>query len=111
MFPLRFSTPFLFFKDFIYLFIRDTQREAETQAEGEGRSRPHAGSPMWDSIPGPQDHDLSQKQMLHHRATLASQNNVFFLKRFYLFMHERHREKERKTETQAEGEADSMQGA
>ena len=29
---------FFFFKDFIYLFMRDTQREAETQAEGEGGS-------------------------------------------------------------------------
>ena len=28
----------LFFKDFIYLFLRDTQREAETQAEGEAGS-------------------------------------------------------------------------
>ena len=25
----------LFFKDFIYLFMTDTEREAETQAEGE----------------------------------------------------------------------------
>ena len=39
-----------FFKDFIYLFMRDTQREGQRQAEGE------AGSPTWDSIPGPQDH-------------------------------------------------------
>ena len=30
-------------------------------------------------------------------------------KRFYLFIHERHREKE--AETQAEGEVDSTQGA
>ena len=30
---------FFFFLDFIYLFMRDTEREAETQAEGE------AGSP------------------------------------------------------------------
>ena len=31
-------------KDFIYLFMRDTQREAETQAEGEAGSlqEPHA---------------------------------------------------------------------
>ena len=32
---------FLFFllkKDFIYLFVRDTEREAETQAEGEAGS-------------------------------------------------------------------------
>ena len=27
-----------FFEDFIYLFMRDTQREAETQAEGEAVS-------------------------------------------------------------------------
>ena len=32
-----------------------------------------------------------------------------FFKRFYLFIHERHRERE--AETQAEGEAGSMQGA
>ena len=28
----------LFFKDFIYLFMRDTERKAETQAEGEAGS-------------------------------------------------------------------------
>ena len=45
--------------------MRDTEieREAKTQAEGE------AGSPwgvlMQDSIPGLQDHDLSQRQMLN----------------------------------------------
>ena len=35
---------FFFFKDFIYLFMRDTDR---------GRSRFHAGSPMWDLILDP----------------------------------------------------------
>ena len=34
MFILR----FLFLKDFTYLFMRDTEREAETQAEGEAGS-------------------------------------------------------------------------
>ena len=29
---------FIFFKDFIYLFMRDTERDAETQAEGEAGS-------------------------------------------------------------------------
>ena len=29
---------FFFFKDFIYLFMRDTERETETQAEGEAGS-------------------------------------------------------------------------
>ena len=33
-----FFLSFFFFKDFIYLFMRDTQREAETQAEGEAGS-------------------------------------------------------------------------
>ena len=32
------STLTCLFKDFIYLFMRDTQREAETQAEGEAGS-------------------------------------------------------------------------
>ena len=44
--------------------MRDTQREAETQAEEEAGFL--WGSPMWDSIPGPQDDDLSQNQTLNH---------------------------------------------
>ena len=41
-------------------------------------------SPMWDSIPGPWDHDLSQRQTLNHRAAQASlhvflNGNSFFL--------------------------------
>ena len=38
---------------------REREREAETQAEAE--SRLHAGSLMWDSIPGLQDHTLGQR--------------------------------------------------
>ncbi|CAD7673582.1 unnamed protein product [Nyctereutes procyonoides] len=34
------------FLNFIYLFMRDTQREAGTQAEGRRRSRLPAGSPI-----------------------------------------------------------------
>ena len=47
---------FFFFKDFIYLFMRDTEKEAETQAEGgagsmQGARRgTHPGSPG--SCPG-----------------------------------------------------------
>ena len=33
---------FIFFKDFMYLFMRDTGREAETQAEGEAGSMQEA---------------------------------------------------------------------
>ena len=46
-----------------YLFImRDKERGRDT---GRGRSRLHAGSPMWNSIPGPQDHVLGPRQMLN----------------------------------------------
>ena len=54
----------LFFKRF-YLFMKDTERERERKRErergrdtGRARSRLHAGSLMWDSIPGLQDHTL-----------------------------------------------------
>ena len=46
-----------FFFNFIYLFMRDTDRERGRDT-GRGRSRLHAGSPMWDLIPGLQDHTL-----------------------------------------------------
>ena len=45
---------------------RHTHRQ---QADaGRGRSRLPAGSRIWDSIPGPQDHYLSQRQTLNHWA-------------------------------------------
>ena len=49
---------FFFFKDFIYLFV--THRQGERGRDiGRGRSRLHAGSLIWDSIPGLQNHALS----------------------------------------------------
>ena len=42
-----------------YLFRRDIQRGRDTDR---GRSRLHAGSPMWDSIPGLQDHTPGCRQ-------------------------------------------------
>ena len=42
--------------------MRDTEREAETQAEGEADS--NAGSPTRDLIPGLQDQALSQRRRL-----------------------------------------------
>ena len=60
-----------FKKYFIYLFMKDRETERETDRErergrdtGRGRSRLHAGSLTWDSIPGLQDHDLSQRETL-----------------------------------------------
>ena len=57
----------IFFQYFMYLFMIDTEREAETQAEGK------AGSLMQDLIPEPQDHALNQSRMLNHCVTQASQ--------------------------------------
>ena len=47
---------YIFFKDFIYLFMRDTERGRDI---GRGRSRLLTGILMWDSIPGSQDHALN----------------------------------------------------
>ena len=44
--------------------MRNTEKEAETLAEREADSL--QGSPMQNSIPGPQDHALSRRQMLSH---------------------------------------------
>ena len=62
---------FFFFLDFIYLFMRDSER-------GRGRSRLHAGSPMRDLIPGLQDHALSQRQTLNHWATQVPLTDLIF---------------------------------
>ena len=42
----------------------DIERERGRDTGG-GRNRLHAGSPTWDSIPGPQDHALGQRQALN----------------------------------------------
>ena len=61
------------FKDFIYLFMRDTHTERERDRNtGRGRSRLPAGSPMWDSIPGPWGHALGRRQMFNCWATQVS---------------------------------------
>ena len=49
--------------------MRDIERGRDT---GRGRSRLHAGSPMWDSIRGLKDHTLGQRQVLNRWATQVS---------------------------------------
>ena len=53
--------------------MRDTHTE-----RGRERSRLLAEIPMQNSIPGPQDHYLSQRQMLNHWATQAPQISTFW---------------------------------
>ena len=47
------------------MIVTHTERERGRDT-GRGRSRLHAGSVMWDSIPGPWDHALSRRQTLNH---------------------------------------------
>ena len=79
----HFSFPFLFssFQNFIHLLERVRKQERARAEEGntEERQVPSwAGSPKWYLIPGPQDHDLSQRQMLNW-ATQAPHGSLFFL--------------------------------
>ena len=54
----------IFFKDFIYLTQR-AQKQGEQQREREKQIPHRAGNLMSGSIPGPRDHDLSQRQMFN----------------------------------------------
>ena len=64
-----------FFEDFIYPFMRDTQRSRDI---GRGRSRFPAGSLTKDSIP-----ELSQMQMLNQWATQAPKLGRFLFILFF----------------------------
>ena len=48
-----------------YLFIHEKHRERGRDT-GRGRSRLHAGSPIWGLILGLQDHALGPRQVLNH---------------------------------------------
>ena len=68
-------TNLIYFFKILFIYSWQTHRKRQRHR---GRSRLHAGSPMWDSIPGPQDHALSQRQMLNHWATQAPPNPTTF---------------------------------
>ena len=53
--PNRASLVCLF--NILFIHVRHTERDG-----GRERSRRHAGSPTWDSIPGPQDDALGQRR-------------------------------------------------
>ena len=58
---VHFSTFFLI----LFIYLKGEHEWEEGQKE-KGKQTPRwAGRPTWGSIPGPQDHDLSQRQMLN----------------------------------------------
>ena len=57
---------FLFFKDFIYLFMRHTEQEAETQAEGEAGSLREPDVGLDPGTPGSQPQPKADAQPLSH---------------------------------------------
>ena len=75
----------IFFWDlFIYSWEIQKEKGGDT---GRGRSRLHAGSPMWDSIPWLQDHALSQRQILKLWATRVSHTiSKFLIDIFFVFV-------------------------
>ena len=90
--PESHDLKYFFLKIFIYLFMRDTERERGRDT-GRGRSRLHAGSLMWDSNPGLQDHALGQRQVPNRWATRDPHLLLFLrllfellvIDRFFLF--------------------------
>lgn len=77
---------FFFLKDFIYLWKRVQAHENEHKS-GEGlreMQTPHwAGSLMWDSIPGPWNHDLNWRRMPNRMSHPGTQNS--FLSVYYIW--------------------------
>ena len=83
------SSSSFFFYFLKILFIWERERE---QRERENQTPHWVGSLTWDSIPGPWDHDLSQRQtfnQLNHLGTPGIPIFNFFKKRFYLFIRQR----------------------
>ena len=66
----HFIFSFPFFKKILFIHETHTMRGRDI---GRGKNRLPLGSLMPDSIPGPWDHNLSQRQMLNHWAAQASQ--------------------------------------
>ena len=64
---------FLFVPFFKILFIYSWETQRERQRHKQREKQAPCGEPVWDSIPGPQGHALSQRQMLNHWATQVSQ--------------------------------------
>ena len=70
---LKVSQGQLFFFLRFYLFIHERHRDRQKEKQAFLR-----GGLMWDSIPGPQDHALNQRQTLNRWATQAPGRSAYF---------------------------------
>ena len=66
-----------FLKDYLFIWERESEQEGEhkqgeLQRQREKQAPWSAESPMQDSIPGPRDHDLSQRQALNPLSHLGA---------------------------------------
>ena len=84
----------IYFKDFIHLFMRDTERQRHRQREKQAPCGSRCGTRS-------QDHDLSQRQPLNCWASQVPRPYLFWRER----EHEQHAEEEREGE---KSQADSM---
>ena len=72
--------------------MRDTERKRGRDTD-RGRSRLHAGSPMWDSIPGPQDQVPGWRQRQTTEPPGLPGKILFKKKNIFLFQRERKKER------------------
>ena len=68
---IRYYIDLSFFFKILFIYSWKTHRE-KGRDTGRGRSKFHSQSPLWDPIPGPRDHALSQRQTLNRWATQVS---------------------------------------
>ena len=72
-----YSSSVVFFLNFIYLFMTDTEREGQRHRQRE-KQAPCTGSPTWDSILGLQDRALGQRQAPNRCATQGSRFSLSY---------------------------------
>ena len=68
-----------FFKDFMYVFMRDTEREAETEAEVEQAPCRETNARLDPRTPGSHPEPKSDAQTLSHQASLCLNFNILYL--------------------------------
>ena len=111
---------FFILQNILFIYLTERERERERTSRGNSRQRERekqascwARNPMWGWIPGPRDHDLSQRQTLNRLSQPGAPQKphffltsyLFFLRFIYLFMIEietqRERQRHRRREKQA----------